>query len=70
MTLNTDNVKHERKKLRRMVNKEKKGEIKKEKVNECYKSWKDNAKKGNSYKLIKRTDNYLRNLRKEAENGN
>ena len=70
MTLNTDNVKHERKKLRRMVNKEKKGEIKKEKVNECYKSWKDNAKKGNSYKLIKRTDSYLRNLRKEAENGN
>lgn len=70
MTLNTDNVKHERKKLRRMVNKEKKGEIKKEKVNECYKNWKDNARKGNSYKLIKRTDNYLKNLRKEAENGN
>ena len=70
MTLNTDNVKHERKKLRRMVNKEKKGEIKKEKVNECYERWKCNARKGNSYKLIKRTDNYLRNLRKEAENGN
>ena len=70
MTLNTDNVKHERKKLKRMVNKEKRGEIKAKKIDECYKSWKENAEKGNSYKLIKRTDAYLEKIRKESqENG-
>ena len=69
MTLNADNIRHERKKLRRMVNKSKKGEIEPSKVDECYRCWKNNAKKGNSYKLIQRMDNYLKDLRKDENNG-
>ena len=36
---------------------------------ECYKCWKNNAEKGNSYKLIQRMDNYLKELRKDENNG-
>lgn len=38
MSINSDNVKHERKKLRRMVHKSKKHEIKPSKIDECYRS--------------------------------
>lgn len=69
MTLNSDNIRHERKKLRRMVNKSKRGEISPSKVDECYMCWKNNAEKGNSYKLIQRMDNYLKELRKDENNG-
>lgn len=62
MTLNSANVKHERKKLRRLVSLAKKGEITKAKVDECYRSWKANASRGNSYKLIKRMDEYYAEL--------
>jgi hypothetical protein len=62
MTLNSENVKHERKKLQRMVKLAKQGKIKKSKVDECYHSWKTNASKGNSYKLIRRMDQYYRDL--------
>lgn len=70
MTLNSDNVRHERKKLRRMVNKSRKGEIEPSKIDECYRCWKNNAENGNSYKLIRRTDKYLENLRKDGKDGN
>lgn len=69
MTLNSDNVRHERKKLRRMVNKSRKGEMDPSKIDECYRCWKNNAEIGNSYKLIQRTDKYLRELRKGEESG-
>ena len=62
MTLNSANVKHERKKLRRLVNLAKRGEITKAKADECYRSWKAHASKGNSYKLIKRMDAYYAEL--------
>ena len=65
MTLNSANIKHERKKLRRLVKLAKAGEITKAKVDECYKSWKANASKGNSYKLLKRMDEYYESLWKE-----
>jgi hypothetical protein len=52
-----------------MVNKSKRGEISPSKVDECYKCWKNNAEKGNSYKLIQRMDNYLKELRKDENNG-
>ena len=70
MTLNSDNVRHERKKLRRMANKSQKGEIDPAKIDECYRCWKNNAEKGNSYKLIQRTDHYLKQLRKGESNEN
>ena len=62
MTLNSANVKHERRKLRKMVKLAKAGKITKEKVDECYKSWKANASKGNSYKLLQRMDEYYEDL--------
>ena len=69
MTLNSDNVRHERRKLKRMVNKSRKGEMLPSKIDECYDSWKNNAKNGNSHNLLKRTDRYLDALRKESQNG-
>lgn len=65
MTLNSANVKHERRKLRKMVNLAKQGKITKSKVDECYQSWKANASKGNSYKLIQRMDKYYHDLWRE-----
>ena len=62
MTLNSANIKHERKKLRKLVHLAKKGERTREKVDECYASWKNHAKKGNSYKLLQRMDEYYKSL--------
>ena len=58
-------ITHERKKLRRLVNKAKRGEISRQKVDECYKSWKAHASKGNSYNLIKSMDRYYKSLWEE-----
>lgn len=62
VTINLDNVKRERKKLRRLVNKAKKGLITKEKVDFCYAGWRNHAAKGNSYKLLQRMDAYYKEL--------
>lgn len=42
-----NNIKSERKKLKRMVNKAKRGEMTKQKIDKCYKSWKVHVEKGN-----------------------
>lgn len=68
MTINSKNVKHERKKLKKLVGLVKKGERTKEKVDECYASWKNHASKGDSYKLLQRMDQYYRDLWRNAEN--
>lgn len=65
MSLNSGNIKHERRKLRRMVKLAKLGKITRSKVDECYNSWKANAEKGNTFKLIERMDRYYRDLWKE-----
>lgn len=62
MQLNPQNVSRERRKLKRLVHKCKRGEISKAKVYECYEGWKAHADKGNSYKLIRRMDQYLKSL--------
>ena len=69
MSLNPENVKHERKTLVRMVHKSQRGELPSGKVDEHHNSWKNNAAKGNSYKMIERTDKYLKKLRKGEEHG-
>lgn len=66
MTLNSKNVKHERKKLQKMVNKSLKGEIPRAKVDECYNAWKNHAGKGNSYHLLQRMDRYYQSLWKQG----
>ena len=65
MTLNSQNTKHERKKLVRMTRKVARGEMEESAVDENFRCWKDNASKGNSEKVIKRTERYLNRIRKE-----
>ena len=65
MTIDPKNVKEERRKLRRLVRKAKKGEITKAKVDECFRGWKDHAAKGNSFKLIQRMEAYYKKLWEE-----
>lgn len=60
--INPNNVKRYRKKLRRLVNKAKRGEMTKAKVDFCYESWKAHARKGNSFKLLKRMDAFYAEL--------
>lgn len=67
MTLNSANIKHERKKLRKLVKLTREGRITKAKADECYCSWKANASKGNSYKLLKRMDEYYESLWQKGE---
>lgn len=62
MTLNSANIKHERKKLQKMDALVKKGDRTREKVDECYSSWKNHASKGNSYKLLQRMDQFYEQL--------
>lgn len=62
MTLNSANIKHERKKLYRLVCLAKAGTITKAKADECFQSWCTNASKGNSYQLIKRMTQYYDEL--------
>ncbi len=62
MLVKSENVKRERKKLRRLVQKSKYGLIPREKVDESYNAWCNHASKGNSYKLLKRMDEFYQEL--------
>ena len=65
-TIDPQKVKHERRKLRRMVNLAKKGNITKERVDEHYKSWRSTVLSfGNTCKVIQRTDKYYKGLWRE-----
>lgn len=61
-TLDPENVRHERKKLRRLVAKSKRGEIPTEKPDECFKAWKAHAAHGNTKKLVMRMEQYYKTL--------
>lgn len=65
MFIKPSNVKHERNKLYHLVKLSKNGHLSKESVDESYNDWKTYAQTGNSYKLIKRMDEYYNNLWKE-----
>ena len=67
MTLNSANIKHERKKLCKLVHLAKKGLRTREKVDECYRDWKNHAEKGNSKKMLQKMDKYYRDLWKDGE---
>ena len=68
MTIDPENVKHERKKLRRMVHNVYKGNITKDKVYEQIRAWEAHARKGNTYHVIKRTRKYLEQLWESEKN--
>lgn len=61
-TVLSKNVKNYRRKLFKLVKLAKNGVISKEKVDECYRSWRAHAEKGNSYRLLKRMDAYYKSL--------
>lgn len=61
-TVRTENVKRERKKLRRLVAKSQRGGLPREKVDESYAAWRNHASKGNSYRLLQRMDAYYQSL--------
>lgn len=65
--LNSQNIKHERRKLKKQVILSKQGKINREEVDTSYECWKAHASWGNSTKLIKRMDEYYRNLWKEIQ---
>ena len=57
-----EKVKHERKKLFRLVEKAKRGEIPRDKPRQCYESWRAHAEKGTTHKLLVRMDKYFADL--------
>ena len=56
------NVRNYKRKLKKMVNLTMQGKMTKEKVDECFNSWKAHIKYGNSYKLLKRMELYYNRL--------
>ena len=60
-----ENIKHERKKLRRMAERVHRGLMAREKFYECYEAWKAHVRRGNSYKLLKRMDAFVQKLLEE-----
>lgn len=56
------NVRNERKKLRRLVAKAKRGEVSKTAVDASYRSWRDHAAYGTNRGLLLRMDKYYKNL--------
>lgn len=62
MLIKPSNVKRERRKLRRLVAKSKRGNIPRDKVDESYSAWRNHASKGNSYRLLQRMDAYYNEL--------
>lgn len=62
MLLKSDNVKRQRRKLKRLVTKSKRGEIPKEKVDESYMAWRNHASKGNTHNLLLKMDKYYKGL--------
>lgn len=49
-----------------MVAKTKRGEMERSKVDECYRSWKNHASRGNSYMLLRSMNKYYKELWKGA----
>ena len=60
--INPQNVKHERRKLRRMAAMVKSGEMTRRKFYDCYGAWKAHARLGNTFKVVQRMDQYVKSL--------
>lgn len=62
MLLKPENVKQERRRLRRMVRLAKRGRMMRWQVDECYAAWRNHAAKGDSTTLMRRMDAWYSNL--------
>jgi RNA-directed DNA polymerase len=61
-TINSDNLKHAKKKLYRISQLVKKGQMTRKKADEMFESWKAHASHGKCYKLFKYIDSYYNSL--------
>jgi len=68
MLIRKENVAHARHKLFKLSKLAKAGKLTREKVDQCYMSWRDHAGKGNSFMLLQRMDKYYKELWKEQTN--
>lgn len=68
MTADPDRLKATRKKYFRLVQKAKRGEISREKVDDSYRCWRECASKGDGYAMLKNMDKYYNALWKEHAN--
>ena len=66
MLLKSENVKRQRRKLKRLVAKSKRGRLPKEKVDESYMAWRNHASKGNTHGILQRMDKYYKGLWENA----
>lgn len=62
MTADPERLKATRRKYYRLVQKAKRGEISREKVDESYRCWRECASKGDGYKMLKNMDEYYEKL--------
>ena len=62
MTADPDRLKATRKKYYRLVQKAKRGEISREKVDESYRCWRECASKGDGYVMLRNMDRYYQGL--------
>ena len=63
--IKTESVKRERRKLRKLVRLAKKGKLTRKKVDQCYESYKAHARRGNTWKMLRRLDKFYEELWKE-----
>lgn len=62
MTADANRLKSARKKYYRLVQKAKRGEVSREKVDQSYQCWRECASKGDGYKMLQNMDRYYRRL--------
>lgn len=62
MLISSDNIRLERRRLRHMARKVRRGDSTKEKADEMYSAWKAHASKGNTHKVMQRMERFYNNL--------
>lgn len=62
MKLLPEKISHERRKLRKLVERAKAGHLTREQVDECFKSWKAHAEQGDTYNLVNKMYEYYQEL--------
>mgnify|MGYP005753430035 CR=1 FL=1 len=66
MQISSENVRRQRRKLKRLVHKVLRGNLPRKTVDEGFRTWCAHAGKGNSYKLLQRMKAYYKNLWKDG----
>lgn len=62
MRLLPEKISHERRKLRKLVNRAKEGYMTREQVDACFTSWKAHAEQGDTYNLVRKMTTFYQEL--------